>query len=316
MKNVLKVITFGFILVILIILVSYIILPKKNIKNYGIRKVGYYEILAEDKNTIDAVAIGDSLVYSSISPMEIWNDYGYTVFDCSEAALVMSDAYKSLEVAVSSQHPKIVFFEADVLFRNSKKQALYSKSIKLLKEYVPIFKYHDNWKKVLFKGFDDNKYYGFVNSDKGFKYINKTKPAPKKDYMKVTTKERKIPEGNLEVFEKMVDLCNKNGVKLVVIAIPNQGNWKYSKHLSTKKITTNLNVEFIDLNLNNPLEIDWQKESRDKGRHLNYKGAKKVSNFIGNYLKESNLFTNHKDDPKYEVWNKAYELYLDKLNKN
>ena len=57
--------------------------------------------------------------------MIIWNNYGYTVFDLASAAQVINDSYKDLEYAVDTQNPKVVIFEADVLFRNPKKVPWY-----------------------------------------------------------------------------------------------------------------------------------------------------------------------------------------------
>ncbi len=45
--------------------------------------------------------------------------------------------------------------------------------------------------------------------------------------------------------------------------------------------------------------IDWKKDTYDKGNHLNQSGAEKVTKCIGQYLSESRLLPNRKDDPAY-----------------
>ena len=173
-----------------------------------------------------------------------------------------------------------------------------------LKKYVPIAKYHDNWKSYITKGTKEN----WINVNKGYKYITKIVPSEPKDYMKYSKKLRDIPEGNLDYFEKIVDICNSNNVKLILVSFPTQNAWGYRKHNTIVKVAEEHDIEFIDLNLVD-LGIDWYVDTKDDGSHLNYTGAKKVSHYIGNYLKETGLFTDHRNDQEYESWNIAYKKY-------
>ena len=68
-----------------------------------------------------------------------------------------------------------------------------------------------------------------------------------------------------------------------------------------------------DFNLDNDLEIDWATETKDKGNHLNYWGAKKVSDFLGKYMESLGILENHKNDPYYKSWHTAYSIYKEKL---
>ncbi len=315
LKNIGKSILFLFILVILIVITSYLLLPWRAVKKYGIFKTASYSILSEEENTIDAVAIGDSLIYSSISPMEIWHNYGYTTFDAASAGQHIKESYLNLEVAIENQHPKIVFFSADVLFRDSTFILWYANYRQTFEKYFPIVNYHDNWKKNLFNFMSKNNKFDKLNVNKGYVYISKTEKAPKNkyNYMIYTNKVRKIPEDNLKYFLKMVNLCQKNNIKLVLISIPDLKKWNYKKHNAVEQIALKYELEFIDLNIDNPLKIDWQKETKDSGGHLNYLGTKKVSNFIGEYLKNSKLFIDHRKDKRYQAWNNSYLIYQENL---
>ena len=59
-----KAILFHFILVILIIIGSIIFTPKTNEKAFGVDYVTSNKIFSETINTVDVIALGDSLVYS------------------------------------------------------------------------------------------------------------------------------------------------------------------------------------------------------------------------------------------------------------
>ena len=123
---------------------------KENIKEFGLIKTSEYEILGEAKNSVDAIIVGDSLVYSSVIPMEIYGKYGYTVFDCAEAAFILPDAYDYYKVAMESQKPKVAILGGNMFFRNTRKRKWYVKYERALKKAMPLLNYHNNWKNVLF----------------------------------------------------------------------------------------------------------------------------------------------------------------------
>lgn len=304
MKNVLKAGTFVIILVFLIIVAELILIPGMNIRKHGIFKSANYELMGEKKDTIDVIFLGDSLIYSSISPMEIWNNYGYTTFDCADAAQIIPDTYRYLKFAIENQHPKIIMMEANVMFRNPSKRKTKDRLIYFIKQWVPITKYHDNWKKYIDK-LSKNKW---INPDKGYKYITNTSSSKNIQYMMYSKLYDEIPEQNLPYVKKIIKLCKENNVKLVLVSLPTQKAWQYQKHNTTEKIAKENDLEFIDLNLVDT-GINWETDTKDNGAHLNYLGAKKVSDYIGNYLKETNLIIDHRNDKNYKSWDRAYQKY-------
>ena len=304
MRNIIKASFFTIILILLIIISEIVLIPGLNIRKNGIFKQANYELLGEKKDTIDVIFLGDSLIYSSVSPMEIWNNYGYTSFDCTEAAQVMKDSHNYLKFAIKNQHPKIVIMEASVIFRDPTNQNFKNKAANFFKQLVPIAKYHDNWKKYA----DMKSKREWINYSKGYKYITNIKESKIKNYMIYSEEYYEIPVQNNSYLKEIIDLCNKNNIKLVLVSFPSQNSWNYEKHNTTLKVANENNIEFIDLNLTN-LNIDWKTDTKDRGKHLNYLGAKKVSNYIGKYLKDTNLLIDHRDDINYESWYKALKKY-------
>lgn len=302
MKNVIKSIIFCIILLVLLTISIYFLIPKKNINKYDFIKILDYEILEEEDNTIDVLFVGDSLVYSSVSPMEIWNEFGFTSFDCSTPAQLTETAYEYINIAVERQHPKVIFLEANVLFRDPAKRTDERKMKDFFDRYSIISKYHDNWKNYLSYGKN-------INSTKGYYFINKTNKAKISNYMKNKNKKEKIPQVNIDYFDKIIELCNKNNIKLILFGVPSMKSWTYAKDEKANELAKNYNLEFIDLNVDNILNIDWINETKDEGSHLNYSGAKKVSQYLGKYLYDNNLVENHKEDEKYNDWHKAYDKY-------
>lgn len=310
---VVKSILFALIFVLLYYTLSYLLIPGNNTKKYGIIKTGQFDILQEEENTIDAVFIGDSIVYSAISPMEIWNEFGYTVYDCAQAAQLTTTAYDMLKASIESQHPKVVFFEADVLFRDVRKITLRRYYENNFKKFFPLATYHNNWKEKTLKFLNTGDDFTELNVYKGYIYIEKVQGVTKQKKLKKTNKVKKIPKTNLDAFKKMVEISKANNIKLVLIGDPNLNNFSYDRYNAINKLAKEYDIEYIDLNRDNPLKIDWTKDTKDKGKHLNYWGAKKVSKFVGEYLKKTGLLEDHRNDEEYQSWNEAYRIYKNNL---
>ena len=300
MKKVIKSILFLVILALLIEVCNLLFIPK-----HSLFKSSNYVISGEKEDSIDVIFVGDSLVYSSISPMEIWNEYGFTSFDCADAAQIIPDTYDHLKYAVENQHPNVVFMEANVLFRDPKKRKFNVTAAQKALSIFPIVKYHDNWKKYLQEKSDGL----WINQFKGYKYITTIKSNKlANNYMEYSEEFNNIPEHNLEYFEKIIKLCEDNNTKLILIGFPSQVSWKYKKHNTATKIAEEYNLEFIDLNLED-LGIDWKKDTKDNGAHLNHSGSEKVSKFVGQYIKDNNLAEDHRGDSNYSSWDIAYKMY-------
>ena len=57
------------------------------------------QIQKQKKNSIDMIVVGDSLSYSAISPMQLWNSYGYSSFVCAQSGQRIQETYSMLQTA-------------------------------------------------------------------------------------------------------------------------------------------------------------------------------------------------------------------------
>ena len=117
MRKFLKGITFVAILVALLVFTSYVFSPKNNDRKSGMLQPTAYGILTEEKNTIDTLIIGDSESYSSFSPMQIWEEHGYTSYVCGTPAQPLYQSYDFLVKTLKTQKPKVVILEANAIYR-------------------------------------------------------------------------------------------------------------------------------------------------------------------------------------------------------
>lgn len=264
---------------------------------------------SENENSIDVVVIGDSEAYRSIIPPEMYRKYGFTSYVAASPAQKTYQSYDMLEAVLERQKPRVCILEPNVLFRD---YSIVSSVWPRFEKTFPIFKYHNAWKGV----FDSDYKYDDLSFDsfKGYRYIDSVKATKNVNYMVQTDSTEPISTSNTNDFRRIYELCKKNDIKLLVLRTPSIKNWNYAKYDAVRQLAEKYKVKFIDLNMDNSIGIDWTQDTYDKGDHLNYSGAEKVTNFLGAYLDKRYDLPDHRGDKEYASWEKSVEKYLQKIN--
>ncbi len=310
-QNIIKSFLFMLILSGLIGILSYVFTPKNNFKSLGMDNVEINGILGEKDNSIDVLFVGDSEVYASFSPMQMYDEYGFTAHDLGTGAQRLYDTYNYLKRTLKSQKPKVVVLETNILFRKFSMDRVFSGELKNL---FPFIKYHNRWKNLTANDFTIGISYTYTHPLKGFKPKEEIKSRKRYNYMKKKNEVAKISKKNAYYFQKIKNICDKEGIELLLVSSTSISNWDYAKHEATQKYAEQNGLSFIDLNLIDDIQIDWEKDTYDKGDHLNYFGAKKVSSYVGKYLSEQYHLEDHKNDQSYQKWNEDLEKYREKYN--
>ena len=199
LKTALRFILFCVIFMVILMLLSKVFVPKDNQKSTGMEAVQSNGILGEPDNTMDYLVVGDSETYSSITPMEIWRQYGYAGYVCGTGGQHLYDTERFLSQALKKQSPKYVILETNALYR----KIAYEKVLKSqLEKYFQIFRYHDRWKSLMLNDFTGSVNYTWTNDYKGYRYENKVATAALKDYMKQTDQKAKISAINQYYVEQ------------------------------------------------------------------------------------------------------------------
>lgn len=264
---------------------------------------------SENENSIDVVVIGDSEAYRSIIPPEMYRKYGFTSYVAASPAQKTYQSYDMLEAVLERQKPRVCILEPNVLFRD---YSIVSSVWPRFEKTFPIFKYHNAWKGV----FDSDYKYDDLSFDsfKGYRYIDSVKATKNVNYMVQTDSTEPISTSNTNDFRRIYELCKKNDIKLLLLRTPSIKNWNYAKYDAVRQLAEKYKVKFIDLNMDNSIGIDWTQDTYDKGDHLNFSGAEKVTNFLGAYLDKRYDLPDHRGDKEYASWEKSVEKYLQKTD--
>lgn len=210
----------------------------------------------------------------------------------------------------------------------------------------PVFRYHDRWKEIDQKDFTDfyrNKryyckgYYTTSGSQNALLSIEEMNEQAEElrdlqsnlfletcgntERLRYEREEGKytpvIPDENIRWLLKIKEVCKKNNIDLLTVKIPAlespisyAGAWTYEKYNNVKKVCDVADIRYLDLLYETDNDIDWAKDSRDYGKHLNYTGSRKISKILNEYM-VSNYDLRECQDV---MWDKELKLYKQMMN--
>lgn len=273
-------------------------------------------ILAENENSIDVVVYGDSEPMASIIPMQLWEKHGFTVYSCTQAGQTLPDTCEMVYSTLKKQKPKIVILETNNSYIQTK---ITVPMARVINTVLPITKYHNRWKSL-----KENDFFGpieYTNKEinKGYYYVGNVNPADDSNYMTYSEEKDNILKMNKIYIKLLKWYAESNGAKFIMVSVPNTKNWSYARHNAMEEFTKQENIDFLDMNyLKDELKIDWKNETGDQGEHVNYKGAIKVTDYLGKWLDSKKILENHKNNSKYNEWNenlKKFKQKIEELNK-
>lgn len=339
MKKVIRVISFLLILTLCLIVLGDLVSPKRYkeiaVDNYHDERLGFYEI---EKDTLDVLFIGSSHAFSSVSPEDIFNDYGITGYVQGSSCQKIWQSYYYLKETYYTQKPKVVVLDTFMALDGSPQTEAFNREaidkMKLspakieaietavkfnpneesfLSYLFPIFRYHDRWEEL-----KEEDYIWFVSEQdapaKGFLPRIGSMPATfnESDYTDKLSEPNVMNETCRVYLDKIKSLCEDNGSTLILTKFPTC-LWNQASSSTISQWAEENEIEFLDYNaepeLREEVDIRWENESLEGGNHLNYDGALKMTKVLGKFLSEHFHFEDKRDDPDYEKWREDYFYY-------
>ena len=143
-----KIILFGAVFLLLLTLISSMMTPVEWFDDFRVqnRNARITQMMKQDPQTIDILNMGDSLSLSSLTPMELWREKGYTSFSIGADGIRMPEAYYTIIEAAENQSPKYLMLETLLLFRYNDKQDMQMLISQPLYHRFTYLKYHSIWK--------------------------------------------------------------------------------------------------------------------------------------------------------------------------
>lgn len=329
-KSVLGFVSFAIIFALLLNTLSMVMIPKNNQMSKIIR--GFYD---EKKNSLDVLFLGDSSMYRSIIPAKIWEENGITSYALGAPAVRTYALYYLLEEALKTQKPKVVVMEVNCAFNNhsysmgNKRKIIDNMKLSMNKMNMiqdpafqfsltdklsllfPIFLYHNRYNELNTVDIEQT-FISKANDAKGFVTSNKRKPYKgNTNYMSAATTEI-FDKNSKKYLDKIYELCKQNGIKLMLLKVPGAKEWNLSKKKHVEEYAVERHLPYLDLNDNMQQRIDWNLDTNDRGVHLNFFGAEKVTSELNRYFKKHYKLPKRADLDIVKSFDKAQRAYEEK----
>ncbi len=299
----------------------------------------YYRDVAQVSH--DVLFVGDCEVYESFIPAVLWEQYGVSSCVRGSAQQLVWQSYYLLEDALRYETPEVVVFNVLSLKYGQPQSEAYNrmtldgmawspvkwKAIRAsmtdeefwLTYLLPALRFHGRWSELQAEDF----VYAFAEkpavSDGG--YLMQTGIQaydPDADGLHETLTDPTLPQESMSWLDRMADLCQDRGIRLVLIKSPTN-SWRYwwhdewdrqvAEYAASRGLSYyNMIPDAADMGL------DMTQDTYDGGIHLNVYGAEKLSIWFGRILSEELDVPDRRGEAAYtKVWDARVSAFRDKL---
>jgi hypothetical protein len=281
----------------------------------------------ETADEYDVLFFGTSHMTMSVYPMELWKDYGITSYNLGGNGHPLAISYWILMNALDYANPQLAVIDCYTLqwdakvphegsyahesidafpLRENKCRAvwdLYDSTAERIEYLWDFTTYHYRWSEL--KKDDFNPQYGL---DKGADYTDVV-AVPNQVTQIAPTQESVIESVSVTYLEKMIEECQKRDINVLLTYMPypaSEDDQLAAKYVKT--IAAKYGVDYINF-----LETDvvnYAVDCYDEGSHLNSSGARKVTNYLGEYMQAEYGIPDHRGTAEYAGWDGDYANYM------
>lgn len=279
------------------------------------------ELYLLEDNSVEVVFCGSSQVVFGVSGMELYEDYGISAYStgspdqsvlCSlgwlreidktqDIKVCVLDVSQLMEVSDESSYRQSIDQmhlsrnKLELVRQHVRESAAFSGAGELeqadsqLSYLIPFLKYHARWESLMRKDFcytveESTLFRGNYPADDTYSfssYDNLMEPETKKK------SKIQVKEWEKTALLQMQQYCEENGIALVLIKTPKE-DWTETKQERVQALAEELGLPYLDYATEagcEELGLDFYTDFKDP-QHLNLRGADKLSDAVGAYLKQ------------------------------
>lgn len=301
-----------------------------------------YHPFFEQEEDFDILFLGTSHVINGIFPMELWKDYGLVSYNFGGHGNAVATSYWVMKNALNHTTPKLVVvdclgigydaktsgafdqvhlsFDAfpfsitkcfavydllndSVMKKNEEAGAVSDTAqrteLSLLWDYSV---YHSRWNELSFEDFQRAS-----SREKGAESrIAVSVPGQVPD----VAPDKKLEGGRVAIdyLCKIIEECKSRDIDVLLVYLPfpaTEGEQMEANRVVdiAKEYEVNY-INFLNMNL-----VNYMTDCYDSYSHLNPSGARKVTDYLGQYISSYYDIADHREDTAYRGWHDDYDDY-------
>ena len=305
------------------------------------RKDSRYEYapFLQEEAGFDVLFFGTSHMIYGVYPMELWQDYGIASYNLAGHGIHIPTVYWVMKNALLQHRPRLVVVDCYLLEKQTKMFNNFSQVHQSL-DVFPLTltkiraafdllndsgfdaefpgrsdrtrtkmgllwsfsQYHDRWTEL---GQDDfsPKY----TTEKGAESFNIDVAVPRTSQPTDAVLEETT---GMEYLRRIVEDCQREGIDVLLVYLPFPPGETERKEANTARmIAQEYGVDYIDYLDSDVVDLDT--DCLDYWSHLNPSGARKVTDHLGQYIRERYGIPDRRQDPAWAGWYADYQAYTD-----
>ncbi|MBQ7487806.1 MAG: hypothetical protein IJT77_09980 [Clostridia bacterium] len=295
----------------------------------------------ETAQEYDVIFMGNSHVVNDIFPFDLWRNYGITAYNLGGNGNTVPVSYWSMKLAFDYAKPKLLIMDVNDIDMKDKVSG-HTSNVHTTFDVYPISRTKINAVLDLMdlpyvEDFDGN-----VIKDMRWEYlftlgkyhsrwseltmtdISPTYSQTKGAHVAINV----VPSIEYEITDDMVEEsgygftylrniiqdCQAEGIDILLVNLPYPAHdFQQVAANTVQSIADEYGINYINF-VSLDQVVDYQVDLFDGDSHLNPSGARKVTDYIGDYIRRHYDLPDHRNDEQYAKWHAEYDAYLELKN--
>ena len=295
----------------------------------------------EQKADYDVLFVGSSRPMNGIFPMELWEDHGFVSYNWAQAGHPPPAYYWVMRLALDYKQPKLMVIDCYGMHFDAKTTAVFG----LMHISMDSFPLSLNKIRAVHDMLDDpamteefnegerrsafNLLWTFPVFHSRWSQLTAEDFYPQKSLTRGAIANNEIYGGEfvpddsekgavfdtvgVKYLRRAIEECQSRGIEVLVTFLPlyadahQQAAAEYAGKIAAEYGVDYLN--FFDLDV-----VNYHIDFADSAGHLNTAGARKVTEYLGNYIAGRYGIPDHRGEEAYANWARDHQLYTQKKN--